>query len=60
HATVRDLLSHRTGLSPYSDLMVYVWSHERDEIYKRLRYLKPSLSFRQRYQYSNVSFVTAG
>jgi CubicO group peptidase (beta-lactamase class C family) len=60
HATMRDLLSHRTGLSPYSDLMVYVWSHERDEIYKRLRYLKPSLSFRQRYQYSNVSFVTAG
>ena len=60
HATPRDLLSHRTGLSSYNDLMVYVWPYERDEIYKRLRYLKPSLSFRERYQYSNVSFVTAG
>ncbi len=60
HATIRDLLSHRTGLSPFSDLMVYVWPYERDEIYKRLRYLKPSLSFREAYQYSDLSFVTAG
>jgi CubicO group peptidase (beta-lactamase class C family) len=60
HATVRDLLSHRTGLSPFSDLMVFVWPHERQEIYRRLPYLKPSLSFRQAYQYSNVSFVIAG
>lgn len=60
HATPRDLLSHRTGLSPFSDLMLYVWPFERDEIYKRLRYLKPSQSFRHMYQYSNVSFVTAG
>ncbi len=59
HATPRDLLSHRTGLSSYSDLMVYVWPYERDEIYRRLRYLKPSLSFRGWHQYSNVSFVTA-
>ena len=60
HATVRDLLSHRTGLSPFSDLMVYVWPYERDEIYRRLRYLKPSSSFRGWYQYSNVSFVVDG
>jgi CubicO group peptidase (beta-lactamase class C family) len=60
HSTVRDLLSHRTGLSPFSDLMVYVWPYERHEIYRRLRYLKPSLSFREWYQYSNVSFVTTG
>jgi CubicO group peptidase (beta-lactamase class C family) len=60
HATPRDLLSHRTGLSPFSDLMVYVWPYERDEIYRRLRYIKPSLSFRHMYQYSNVSYVTAG
>ena len=60
HATIRDLLSHRTGLSSFSDLMVNFWPYERDEIYKRLRYLKPSLSFRGWYQYSNVSFVTAG
>jgi CubicO group peptidase (beta-lactamase class C family) len=59
-ANMRDLLSHRTGLSPYSDLMVEVWPHEREEIYRRLRYLEPSASFRGRYQYSNVSFVAAG
>jgi len=60
HTNIRDLLSHRTGLSSYSDLMVDVWPHERDEIYKRLRYLKPNLGFREWYQYSNVSFVIAG
>jgi len=60
HATPRDLLSHRTGISSFSDLMVYVWPRERDEIYKRLRYLEPSASFRQSFQYSNVSFVAAG
>jgi CubicO group peptidase (beta-lactamase class C family) len=60
HANIRDLLSHRTGLSSYSDLMVYVWPHDRDEIYRRLRYLEPNLSFREWYQYSNVSFVIAG
>lgn len=60
HATVRDLLSHRTGLSMYSDLIIYVWPFERDEIYKRLRYLKPRYSFRQQYEYSNTSFVITG
>jgi CubicO group peptidase (beta-lactamase class C family) len=60
HANVRDLLSHRTGLSMFSDLIIYVWPFERDEIYKRLRYLKPSYSFRQWYEYSNTSFVIAG
>ena len=60
HATVRDLLSHRTGLSMYSDFIIDVWPYDRDEIYKRLRYLKPNLSFREWYQYSNVSFVIAG
>jgi CubicO group peptidase (beta-lactamase class C family) len=60
HATMRDLLSHRTGLSPFSDLMYFVWPHEREEIYRRLWYLKPSLSFREGYQYSNLSFVIAG
>ena len=60
HATIRDLLSHRTGLSSYSDLMVDVWPRDREEIYRRLRYLKPSLSFRAWSQYSNVSFIIAG
>jgi CubicO group peptidase (beta-lactamase class C family) len=60
HANIRDLLSHRTGLSSYSDLMVDVWPHEREEIYRRLQYLKPSLSFREWSQYSNVSIVIAG
>jgi CubicO group peptidase (beta-lactamase class C family) len=60
HATPRDLLSHRTGLSMFSDLIIYVWPFERDEIYRRLQYLKQSHSFRQWYEYSNTSFVIAG
>ncbi|MCP2604929.1 serine hydrolase [Candidatus Aminicenantes bacterium AH-873-B07] len=57
--TPRDLLCHRSGL-PRHDLMWYNSSYSREELIKRLRYLKPSQDFRYKWQYQNLMFVVAG
>jgi len=57
--TVRDLLSHRTGLAR-GDGLWYRSPYDREEILERIRYLKPSWGFRSRYGYQNIMFVAAG
>lgn len=57
--TVRDLLSHRSGL-PRHDLMWYGSPLSRQEIFDRLRYLEPNREFRSYWQYQNLMFLTAG
>lgn len=57
--TPRDLVTHRSGL-PRHDLMWYGRTFTREELYRRLRFLEPSASFRSRYQYQNLMFMTAG
>lgn len=59
--TVRDLLSHRSGLATFGgDLLWYESSYPRNEIIRRIRFLKPATSFRSRYGYQNIMFLTAG
>ncbi len=60
--TIKDLLSHHSGLSiGKGDLMLWPQStFTRKEVVKNLRYLKPSTSFRTRFSYSNLHYVTAG
>jgi CubicO group peptidase (beta-lactamase class C family) len=57
--TVRDLLSHRSGLSR-GDLMWYGSDLSRDEIVRRARFLEPSWSFRSQFGYQNIMYLTAG
>ena len=57
--TVRDLLTHRSGLER-GDLLWYTSPHSREEVIRRLRYLKPAWSFRSRYGYQNIMYMTAG
>ena len=57
--TPTDLVTHRSGL-PRHDGLWYVGGFSRKEMYERLRYLEPNASFRQRYQYNNLMFMTAG
>ena len=57
--TVRDLLSHRSGLSR-GDGLWWATPYSRDEVLRRVRYLEPSWSFRSRYGYQNIMFVAAG
>jgi len=57
--TVRDLITHRAGL-PNAD---YLWSHgdnSREEVIRRIRFIKPTYSFRAGYVYHNVMYTVAG
>jgi CubicO group peptidase (beta-lactamase class C family) len=59
--TIRDLVSHRSGLATFGgDLLWYETAYDRGEILRRIRYLKPTSSFRSRYGYQNIMFVAAG
>jgi CubicO group peptidase (beta-lactamase class C family) len=59
--TARDLLCHRTGL-PRHDLLWITWEDiPRDElIFKRVRHLPASKSFRSEWQYQNHMYAAAG
>lgn len=57
--TPRDLVTHRSGL-PRHDLMWYNSVATRAEVVSRLRYLEPSADLRQKFQYNNLAFITAG
>jgi CubicO group peptidase (beta-lactamase class C family) len=59
--TIRDLLTHRSGL-PGTDLF---WGVRENpvpvpEMIRRLRYVRPTASFRSTWQYQNVMYALAG
>ncbi len=60
--TIRDLLVHRSGLGlGAGDLMFWpATDFTRDEIIRRIRFLKPASSFRSRYAYDNLLYLVAG
>ncbi|MBK6346329.1 MAG: serine hydrolase [Bacteroidales bacterium] len=59
--TIRDLLTHRSGLETFSgDLIWYGSSYSRDEVIKRASLLKPHYGFRAAYGYSNIMYLAAG
>lgn len=58
--TVRDLLTHRSGLARGDLLWTGGMPYSRQELLRRVRYLKPSWSMRSRYGYSNLMYVAAG
>src|SRR5918993_1303981 len=57
--TVRDLLSHRSGLER-GDLLWYGTEYDRDEILRRARHIRPSWSLRSRFGYQNLMYLAAG
>jgi CubicO group peptidase (beta-lactamase class C family) len=58
--TVRDLLTHRTGL-PGTDLFwVGPWKYSLVDMIQRLRYVKPESSFRSEWDYQNVMYAIGG
>ncbi len=57
--TLRDMLSHRTGLPRYDG----IWagsSFTRKEMVARIAYMQPQLGFREGYIYNNMMYVGAG
>ena len=58
--SVRDLVTHRSGL-PRHDLSWYNnYSASRESIVRKLPYLEPSADLRARWQYNNLMYLTAG
>ena len=57
--TLRDLLTHRTGL-PGADLIWYGAPVSREEVVRRAAYIQPDAGFRTLFQYQNVMYVALG
>jgi len=60
--TIRDLLTHRSGMGLGEGDLLF-WPHStytREEIIYKLRFMKPASSFRSKYAYDNLLYMTAG
>ena len=57
--TIRDMLSHRTGVTRH-DSIWYKSSFTRRELWDRLRYLEPQAPLRTKFLYNNLMYTAAG
>ncbi|MDQ6828828.1 MAG: serine hydrolase [Gemmatimonadota bacterium] len=57
--TIRDLLTHRSGLAG-TDLLWALNGYTMPEMMRRLRYVKPTTSFRSEWQYQNNMYAIGG
>ncbi len=57
--TVRDLVTHRVDVMR-ADAVWEGTSNSRAEIVRRARFLKPTATFRSRFDYNNIMFIAAG
>ena len=57
--TLRDMLSHRTGLPRYDGIWVGA-PFTRKETVSKVAFMKPQLGFREGYIYNNMMFASAG
>jgi len=57
--TVRDMMCHRTGL-PRHDFSWYMFPTTRDSLIYRIRFLEPTASVREKWQYNNFMFTAQG
>ena len=59
-ATIRDLLSHRTGLDWHDHAWIFNPSWSRDECVRRMEHLPLAADLRVKMQYSNFGYTLAG
>src|SRR5205809_5998096 len=57
--TIRDMLSHRTGITRH-DTIWYKSDFSRKELFERLKHLEPTQPFRQTFLYNNMMYAAAG
>jgi hypothetical protein len=62
HMTIKDLLTHRSGLGLGEGdlLMVPDTDRKRADFVHALRYLKPVTGFREKFAYDNILYIVAG
>lgn len=58
--TVRDLMTHRTGLSRYDLSWYFFNTSNRDSMINRVRYMEPGAGLRARWQYNNFMYLAQG
>ena len=58
--TIRDLLTHRSGLPGVDLFWATDWKYTDADVIRRLRYIRPTASFRAEWQYNNVMFALGG
>lgn len=60
HVTLRDMMTHRTGIPRY-DFSWYLWpSENEDSLIKRIQYFKPTYPLRAQWQYNNWMYFLQG
>ena len=59
NVTLRDMLSHRTGVTRH-DLIWFKSPFTRKELFDRLKYLEPQEPMRETFLYNNLMFAAAG
>ncbi len=59
NVTIRDMLSHRTGISRHDGIW-YKSDFSRQELFDRLKYLEPSLPLRSGFLYNNLMYAASG
>src|SRR5690349_13244907 len=57
--TLRDMLSHRTGITRH-DTIWYKSDFTRKELFDRLKYLEPQQPMRQTFLYNNLMYAAVG
>lgn len=58
--TVRDMMTHRTGLPRY-DFSWYIFNtNNRDSLIGRVKFMEPSAGVREKWQYNNFMFLAQG
>jgi CubicO group peptidase (beta-lactamase class C family) len=58
--TLRDMMSHRTGLPRYDYSWYLFNSNSRDTLLNRVKYMKPSADIREKWQYNNFMYLAQG
>jgi CubicO group peptidase (beta-lactamase class C family) len=58
--TLRDIVSHRSGLSRHDEIWDYDPSATREQVIRSIATVKLSKPIRAAYQYNNIMFSTAG
>ena len=59
NVTLRDMLSHRTGVTRH-DLIWFKSDFTRKELFERLKYLEPQEPMRETFLYNNLMFSAVG
>jgi CubicO group peptidase (beta-lactamase class C family) len=59
NVTLRDMLSHRTGVTRH-DLIWFKSPFTRQELFEKLKYLEPQEPMRQTFLYNNLMFSAVG